>query len=69
MEMVGGWPDDTRRRVWWVNQRASFKEERAGGYRRAPHADKAGRRPGHSETLAGPPGDIVLSYASGGSEP
>ncbi len=66
MDLVGGWPERARRGVWWVNQRASFKQERAGGYLWAPLADKAGRRPSHWENMGrAQAGDIVLSYASG----
>jgi hypothetical protein len=52
MAAIGGWPERELRSVWWVNQSASFKHERAGGYLWAPLVDKVGRPKSHWETLA-----------------
>ena len=63
---VASRPEQGVRQTWWVNQRATFKEERAGGYLWAPLLDRRGARPKHWANMEDSrPGDIVLSYASG----
>ena len=48
---------------WWVNQNATYKNERDGGYLWAPVKDKSGREVWHWQTmLRVQPGDLIFSY-------
>lgn len=48
---------------WWVSQRTTFNEDRAGGLLWAPKLDKMRKTPHHWATLTRiNPGDIVFSY-------
>jgi 5-methylcytosine-specific restriction enzyme B len=52
--------------VWWVNQRATYTQERDGGFLWAPMQDKAGRSQYHWEAMDEVRvGDVVLHYSNG----
>jgi MoxR-like ATPase len=54
------------RRLWWVNQGATFDAERAGGYVWAPQRSQAGRLVGHHQNVAQlATGDLIFHYAKG----
>jgi MoxR-like ATPase len=54
------------RRIWWVNQGATFQRAREGGYLWAPKLDRAGRPHGDWDSVEeARPGDLVLNYANG----
>jgi MoxR-like ATPase len=54
-----------RPRVWWVNQGASYKRAREGGYIWAPDRDKRGSELPHWKTMRYlRRGDFVLHYAN-----
>jgi len=56
----------TTPRVWWVNQGATFRRAREGGYLWAPLTNKLGRSERHHEALRyAQPGDAVINYANG----
>lgn len=51
---------------WWVNQGATYREERAAGELRAPRVNRTGRPLEHHVNVSlVQPGDIVLNYANG----
>lgn len=59
--LIGG-----RAAVWWVNQRATYTQERDGGFLWAPKQDKAGRSQYHWEAMEEVrEGDVVLHYRNG----
>jgi 5-methylcytosine-specific restriction protein B len=52
--------------VWWVNQGATYTQERDGGFLWAPKLNKAGRPQYHWDTMDEVrKGDVVLHYSSG----
>lgn len=55
-----------RASVWWVNQNATYTEERDGGFLWAPMLDKGGRPQYHWDTMDEVrEGDVVLHYSNG----
>lgn len=59
-------PDDLPRSTWWVNQGATYNQERQGGYLWAPKRSKNGQILGHHADLARlQTGDVVFNYAKG----
>jgi hypothetical protein len=57
---------DDQKGCWWVNQGATFDQERAGSYLWAPQSVAGGRVLGHHTNVAHlRPGDLVLHYAKG----
>ena len=59
-------PKELERSYWWVNQGATYRQERDGGYLWAPKETKGGRVLGHhADLLRARDGDVVLHYANG----
>lgn len=51
------------RRYWWVNQKQTFRHERAGGYLWSPKTKKGGQRnPFYDFMRIVAPGDLILSF-------
>jgi len=54
------------RRFWWVNQKQTFRHERAGGYLWSPKRKRNGaRNPFYDFMRVVAPGDLVLSFVAG----
>lgn len=52
--------------VWWVNQGATYGEERDGGFIWAPLRNKVGRRQAHWDAMDNVQrGDVILHYSNG----
>lgn len=63
-ELEARWP--LGRRYWWVNQGATYRQERDGGYLWAPKEAKGGRSLAHhTDLLRVRTGDVILHYANG----
>ncbi len=57
---------EPERSYWWVNQGATYRQEREGGYLWAPKETKGGRvLSHHADLLRVREGDVVLHYANG----
>jgi hypothetical protein len=54
------------RRVWWVNQGATYQAERSGGFVWAPQRTRSGGQLAHHVNVSRlRPGDVILHYANG----
>src|SRR5438094_2977309 len=58
--------DSSEQTVWWVNQGATYRQERPGGYVWAPTTDKRGSALAHhANVMRLKPGDALIHYADG----